>query len=249
MRDTAERTPRWLLALESSTSQGGAALVADGAAIASIRLDEGLRHGRELMPAAAALLEKQGLRATDLHAVAVSAGPGSYTGTRVGVMAAKALAYAASCRLAAVSSLAALAASARGHSSVASGDVILVMQDARRDEVYVGLYRLVDDGVECLAPDAAVTPEEARARVSSLVAQGGRPVLAGTGFSTYGEMFQEFSTLPTAPGVVNPEAVALLGWRQIVLDNYADPFVLQPCYLRRDAGADWTHDHLIAAIK
>ncbi len=238
---------RWLLALESSTPHGGAALLRDGALFETARLTEGLRHGRELMPAAAGLLAKAGIAARSLWGVAVSAGPGSYTGTRVGVMAAKALAYGAGCRLAAVSSLAALAETLRLAGKAAPGDLVAALQDARRDEVYAGFYRLEEDDAPALAPDAALAPEEARTRLARLADQNrrGKIILAGSGYATYPDLFRDLGGGDAAPGVVDPEAVARLGRRQLLREQSADPLTLQPEYPRRDPDADWTRDALI----
>lgn len=241
MTNTTDNSPCWLLSLESSTPHGGAALLRDGQPFASAQLAEGLRHGRELMPAVSGLLDKAGIAAADLWAVAVSVGPGSYTGTRIGVMSAKALAYGTGCRLAAVSSLAALAETQRLDNGASAGDRVMVVQDARRDEVYVGVY-LLEEETRALYPDAAVTPEEAAATLADLLAAGGAVRLAGSGFATYADLF---SSAVAAPGVINPVAVGVLGWRQVLREKTADPFALQPVYLRRDAGHDWRRDHLI----
>lgn len=238
---------RWLLALESSTSLGGAALLEDGKIVHVTRLAEGLRHGRELMPAAAGLLKAASITVSDLAAVAVSIGPGSYTGVRVGVMAAKALAYGCGCPLAAVSSLAAMALTARLDGNAREGDTVLVLQDARRDEVYAGLYRLGDGDASAIRPDAAIAPEEAAAILADLIAKGTHPILAGSGFATYAEQFSRFGGLNISPARVNPGAAGLLGWRKIMREEFADPLLLQPEYSRRDAGHDWSHDILIKA--
>ncbi len=243
----SDETNSWILALESSTPNGGAALLRDDGPAETIRLTEGLRHGRELVPAAAALLRKAGLSARDLWGVAVSAGPGSYTGVRVGVMAAKALAYGAGCRLAAVSSLAALAESLRLEGAAGTGDLVACLQDARRDEVYCGLYRLEESAAVPLAPDAALAPEEARTRLAHLFEQDrpGSMRLAGSGFATYPDLFRDLGGDAARSGVVNPEAVARLGRRQFLREEFADPLSLQPEYPRRDPDADWTRDALI----
>ncbi len=240
-------SPRWLLALESSTAHGGSALLRDGEAVASFLLEEGLRHGRELTASAEALLAGQGLKAGDLWGVAVSAGPGSYTGVRVGVMAAKALAWGAGARLAAVSSLAALAQTAILSKQAGEGDFIYAAQDARRDEVYAGLYRAENGVAVPQRGDAAIAPEEAAALLAALDAEhGSRLRLAGSSFTTYAAVL---GGLPSAPGRVDPAAVGDLGRRRIMQEQCADPFALQPVYLRRDGGADWRHDHLIVQEK
>ncbi len=243
MTDTPA-SPRYLLALESSTAHGGSALLRDGALLASARLPEGLRHGRDLLAAAAAMMEEQGVSPRELSAVAVSVGPGSYTGTRVGVMSAKALTYGLGCKLTAVSSLAVLAASQLLAGKAADGDEILVLQDARRDEVYLGRYRCADGSVTPSEPDSAVTPEEGAALYAGLRAEGVRVLPAGSGYATYNDLFDAAQPVPES-AALDPAATALLGWRQILRDETADPLTLQPVYLRRDAGTDWRKDQLI----
>ncbi len=238
-------SPRWLLALESSTPFGGAALLRDGEVVEVRHLSEGLRHGRELMPAAAELLRAQGLTVKELAAVAVSFGPGSYTGIRVGVMAAKALAYAGASRLIAVSSLAALAESAiLAERGVKPNEIVYALQDARRDEVYAGLFQNRDGHAFPLVEDAAITPEEAAAYLHDLNTDHPDAVVhrIGSGFSTYFELFHDIRILP---GKVEPGAVGTLGWRQFLQADFADPLQFQPVYLRRDEGSDWRHDQLI----
>lgn len=246
MNEDAAAT-RWLLALESSTPHGGSALLKDGRTRAVYRLEEGLRHGRELLASAEAILDADGLKARDLFAVAVSAGPGSYTGIRVGVMAAKAVAYAAGCKLAAVSSLAALAQSAVLEGNARPGDVVFAVQDARRDEVYVGQYAVEDGLAVAMTPDAALTPEEAAARIRDFDAASEKPARrAGSSFATYAAVLGDTRH---HDGRVDPAAVGVLGWRQILLEKTADPMELQPVYARRDADADWRHDALIQGAR
>lgn len=131
----------YFLAIETSSAQGSVALLRDAECRAEIDLEEGLKHGRSLLPAAEKLLADAKLKVSDLSAIAVSVGPGSYTGIRVGVMAAKALAFAGRVPLAPVSSLAALAWEARD-----LAERIIPAQDARRDEVYCAVYRPVGGG-------------------------------------------------------------------------------------------------------
>lgn len=237
----------WLLALESSTPHGGSALLRDGVPHDTYLLEEGLRHGRELTASAETLLQGQGVNASDLKGIAVSFGPGSYTGIRVGVMAAKAIAWAAGVPLAAVSSLAALAQTVVLDKKAEDGDRIYVAQDARRDEVYTGLYQVARGLVSPLREDNAITPEEAAAAVGELAGDADvRTLFAGSSFSTYQGILGERAE---APGRVDPGAVGQLGWRQILRAETADPMLLQPVYLRRDAGSDWRHDHLITQGK
>src|SRR5262245_17032824 len=119
-----------LLILETSDRPGQVA-VAEGAAIkGSRRLDEARRHARDLAPAVAAILGEQKWKASELQAVIVGLGPGSYTGLRVGLMSAKSLAYATGCALIGVETFRAVARQA-------SPDVldVEVLADAQQDKI------------------------------------------------------------------------------------------------------------------
>lgn len=240
---TPSRPPRWLLALESSTSRGGAALVEAGEPVLAVDLEEGLRHGRDLMPAVAAVLEQSRIAPEDLDAVAVSVGPGSYTGLRVGVMAAKSLAFALHIPVIGVSSLEALAETLRLRGDSPPGTLFVAVQNARRDEVYLGSYRIREAGVEPVLPDRAVTPEEAAAYVAGLGEAGEKPLCAGTALAQYAELFAPF--IGEATPYPEAGAAGRIGWRRFMREKTADPLQLQPVYLRRDPDADWRHDILM----
>lgn len=219
-----------ILALETSSSIGSVALVDESALIQELPLEEGLRHGTSLLPAAEKLLSNAGIRPYDLTAVAVSHGPGSYTGIRIGLMAAKALAFGAGIPLVTVSSLAALAWTAR-----TSATMIVPAQDARRDEVYAAVYRLQHDTIEALVPDKALTPEEAIG-----LALGEDWCIVGSAAEKYRELFAarvlpgvRILDEPTAPSACS---VGILGWRKLTAGNDNNPCTAEPVYLRRDDG-------------
>jgi tRNA threonylcarbamoyladenosine biosynthesis protein TsaB len=142
-----------LLGLDTSTVASAACVLrADGEAF-EVAPDPGRllgppRHARELLPAVARVMDASGLGWAELDGIAVGRGPGSFTGLRVGVATARALAQAHGLPLHPVSSLAALAAAA-GPGRVAA------LIDARRGELFAALY---DGGVECLR--AWVSPPE-----------------------------------------------------------------------------------------
>src|SRR5690242_12220662 len=98
-----------LLILETSGRAGFVAVAEGPRLMYDRRLDETRRHARDLAPAAADLLQRAGWRPRDVQAVIVGKGPGSYTGLRVGIMAAKAFAYATGCALVGVETFGAIA--------------------------------------------------------------------------------------------------------------------------------------------
>jgi tRNA threonylcarbamoyladenosine biosynthesis protein TsaB len=121
----------WLL-IETSGRVGKVGLARGGGLARAAELDATRRHARDLTAAVDALLRAESLGSRDLTGVMVSVGPGSYTGLRVGVMTAKALAYATGCRLVPVGTFAAIAEQAP-----AEADVLWVIADALQGQVYV----------------------------------------------------------------------------------------------------------------
>ena len=120
---------RWLLLETSEVARAGLAI--DGQIVATVELPKGREHNRNLVPAVSKLLEEHGFKPADLTGIAVGTGPGSYTGLRIGLMLAKSLAYATSCRLIAVPSFHSLAA------QVTDAHEVDVIADALKQTVYV----------------------------------------------------------------------------------------------------------------
>jgi tRNA threonylcarbamoyladenosine biosynthesis protein TsaB len=206
-----------ILGLDTSTLTASAAVLIDDAVAASDAVDTGGGAASEtLMPLVARVLERAGLAPRELDAVAVGAGPGSFTGLRIGMATAKGIAFAAGIPLWAVSSLAALALGAvrRG----ATG-VILPVLDARRGELYAGYYR---DDLTPLAPEAVLAPSGFRATVHGTVTLVGdaldvyRTELAGIGT----EMAE-----PRTPGAVEVAMLAMRGERVDVLTTGAPVYI------------------------
>lgn len=164
-----------ILALETAAKAVSAAITEDGKVLASAYQDTGLTHSRTLMPLVELLLKNTGLTPADLDAVAVSAGPGSFTGVRIGVSAAKGLAWAADKPCAAVSTLAALARNV----SFLDGLIVCAM-DARRQQVYNALFEARDGRLTRLTEDRAIAlsglVEELRddPRPKTVLGDGGR---------------------------------------------------------------------------
>ena len=222
-----------LLAIDTSTSQGSVALAAaDGAAVAvrERTIDDGWQHGRLLICAVDALLREAGRTLAAVDAFACGIGPGSYTGTRIGVIAAKTLAWCQNRPLYGVSSLAALALCRHAADGAAA---VVALQDARKDEIYAGAYAFTADGMpEALRPDAALNPRDAAA----LIAPGA--VVTGNGvWDKYPDAFAaaraagaEFRAAPAAPTLAAAVARIALSGRIAA----GDPKTLEPVYMRRE---------------
>ena len=144
-----------ILALETSAKAVSAAVSEDGKILCSGYQDTGLTHSRTLMPIVEHILKNTGLTVADMDAIAVAAGPGSFTGIRIGVAAAKGLAFAADKPAVGVSTLAAMARNV----AFCDGLVICAM-DARRQQVYNALFEAKDGQLTRLTPDRAIALED-----------------------------------------------------------------------------------------
>ena len=129
-----------LLALDTSGPACSVALLASGNTLQAYEL-EAQKHTREILPLVDKLLQKGGIEKSAIQGIIISAGPGAFTGLRVGAAVAMGLAAAWNVPLLPVSSLALLAATVQRHSGATK---ILAVMDARMGEVYAGLY---DNGV------------------------------------------------------------------------------------------------------
>jgi tRNA threonylcarbamoyladenosine biosynthesis protein TsaB len=140
-------------------------------------------HARELMPAVADVMERAGLGYGDMEAIAVGVGPGTFTGLRIGIATARALASANGLQVRPVSSLAALAAGIEAEAAAPrgrSGDtpdlpLLLAVIDAKRGEVFAAEY---EQGGERRWGPVALPPEELAERLRT---DGVRRLAAGDG--------------------------------------------------------------------
>ena len=144
-----------ILAFESSARPASAALVRDGKLLAQSLQVSALTHSRTLLPMAEDLLKNTSLTLSDVDAIAVAHGPGSFTGIRIGVSTVKGLCWGAEKPCIGVSTLEAMA-----WHGLAAGGVICPVMDARRAQVYNALFRIEDGRPLRLCPDRAISLEE-----------------------------------------------------------------------------------------
>lgn len=145
-----------ILALESSAKAASAALVKDGVLLAQYFQNSGLTHSRTLLPMAEDLLRNTEMRLQDVDRIAVSHGPGSFTGIRIGVSAAKGLAWGAEKEACGVSTLEAMAWNGI---HAPEYTVICAAMDARRNQVYNALFRIENGKPVRLTEDRAIALE------------------------------------------------------------------------------------------
>ncbi len=164
-----------ILALETSAKAVSAAVTEDGRVLSSGYQDMGLTHSRTLMPIVEHILKNAELSVSSMDAIAVAAGPGSFTGIRIGVAAAKGLAFASEKPAVGVSTLAAMARNV----SFVDGLVVCAM-DARRQQVYNAVFEAEGGRLARSTPDRAIAlpdlAEELRSdpRPKIVLGDGGR---------------------------------------------------------------------------
>lgn len=162
-----------IIALESSAVTASVAVAEDETLLAQSFQNSGLTHSATLMPMAADLLKNTGLTLDEMDVVAVAAGPGSFTGVRIGVAAAKGLAWPGDKPCAPCSTLESMA----WQCAHMDGEICAVM-DARRSQVYAARFAAADGALTRLSEDRAVGLDELAAEIKI----SGKPqILVGDG--------------------------------------------------------------------
>ena len=234
-----------LLALETATSICSTALWGPDGCIAEASLHEPRKHAEMLAPMICELSSAAGVALMDVDTIAVSAGPGSYTGLRIGVSTAKGLAMATGARLVAVPSLEALAVSALPQAR--AEEYIAAAFPSRREDVYMAVFRVDDSGTYRGRGAASFTREFDDAAMSAAAAaelmtelgaiDEQRVWLVGEGA---GRIEQHLSDETIAyayrlsPSTHHPTGamVARLGWQRRKSGAFEDVFSFEPFYLR-----------------
>lgn len=152
-----------ILAVDTSSQAASCAILRDGVLAGEFFCNVGLTHSQTAMPMVEALLGITGLAPADLDLLAVTTGPGSFTGLRIGISCVKGMALALDKPCAGISTLHALAAGL----PLFEGYIAPVM-DARREQVYTALFRSQSGALERLSPDAALSLEELRETLAPL---------------------------------------------------------------------------------
>ena len=217
-----------ILALETSARAASAALSEDGRILGLAYQDTALTHSRTLMPLVRDLLRNADLSLDAIDAVAAAAGPGSFTGLRIGIAAAQGLALGAEKQTVAVSTLAAMARNI----AFAGGMAVCVM-DARRAQVYNALFSCGDGVPVRLTEDRAISLED----LAADLARDPRPkTLVGDG----AELCAEFLSQRGIPYRLAPPHLRLQNAASVALEAEAlarqgalvSPRELRPFYLR-----------------
>ena len=230
-----------ILGIESSTSVCSVAISCGEQVVVEYTLELGRHHSERLQPMIERALQEADLELCDLDSVAVAAGPGSFTGLRIGMGLAKGLCRGADLKFVMISTLKSMALSAG-----AEGMSVCPMLDARREEVYAGVYDIVEGLPVLKKPDRADS-------IKNWVQDLPRPVLlVGDGAYAYRDVIVD--TLGPAAHFINASlgrpsagAVALLGGLRSKQGDVDDVEVAEPFYLRRTQAERVREERLKAA--
>jgi tRNA threonylcarbamoyladenosine biosynthesis protein TsaB len=215
-----------ILALDTATEKGSLVLAEDDRLLAEHSLHSPGTCLQQLLPAVEELLQTAGRSLKELGAIAVSQGPGNFTGLRIGLATAKGLAWALNCPLVPVPTLEALAAQLpfQPHPTA-------VLMDAKREEVYLGFF-------QCPGELPQILEEPIRLPVAALPSRLTPPLLlTGPGLNAYADFLRQHlspEVIWAPPSMRHPRAatIARLGRVRLEQGLAVAPQQLTPTYLR-----------------
>ncbi len=216
-----------ILAIESSAAPASAAVLEDGKLLGEFFVNTKQTHSQTLLPMVRQLLSSLGKTCADFDFMAVSRGPGSFTGVRIGIACVKGLAFPTDTPCCGVSTLETIAMGGRGM----EGSVICAVMDARCGQVYNALFRVEEGELRRLTEDRALSIEALSEECSSY---GDRLILFGDGAALCYETFQEWGArlAPAEIRFQRAASVALAAQKLAEEGQAVTPAELLPSYLR-----------------
>lgn len=222
------------IALETSARSGSLALIeSDGHLLAEEQFPHDLKHAAALISILDRLTQSHGWTPTDVQEIYVSAGPGSFTGLRVGITVAKTLALSLGAKLVAVPTTDVLV-----RNTPADWQNALIVLDAKRNQIFTARYTRQGGQIRQEEPAHLDT-------LTAILARSPRPVhLIGEGIPYHRQTIPpddpEVIITPEATWRPRASVVADLGWRLARSGHFTDPDRLTPIYLRRpEAEEKW----------
>jgi tRNA threonylcarbamoyladenosine biosynthesis protein TsaB len=224
-----------VLGIDTSTQCGSVGLIEDEHILCEYVLNRRMSHSERLLKTIDRVLEDSGVSIGEIEGFAITIGPGSFTGLRIGVSTVKGLAFATGKSVAGVSTLDALAQNIEY-----SSYLICPLLDARKGEVYTALYRNTGkDGLITLAPKMAIKPIDLLRRIE------GEVLFLGDGIYTYGDVIRRnlgdrAHIAPSHFNFIHGAVVAQLGRQSLERGEYLDLEGFTPQYLRKsEAELTW----------
>lgn len=218
-----------IVAMDAATRYSGLAILEDDVVRGEWLVSSGLTHSQRLLPALDFLLQETGLSMQDMQAVVVTQGPGSFTGLRIGLATARALAQGLGIPLVGVPTLELWAASFAGHG------LIMPLLDARRQEFYMALYRKTAHSLELLIPPR----QQPLAGLAELLEPYKGEVFAvGDAVSRDAELLhkalgERLQMTPECHRLPRPAVLAQLGLERLRSGETSDYKQIRPLYLRQ----------------
>lgn len=177
-----------ILAIESSGDDGGACLWRDGKVIAEVLVGEPRSHGSRLVACVDEVFQQAGVERSELRLIVVNAGPGSYTGLRIGVSCAETLGLALGVPVLGVNCLLVMAVEALTRGIAGSESILVPALDARQGEVATQAFRRDGDKLLSLSETMTLPP----ARLGEVCSEG---LVFGQGCAAYPDQFPDAFTL------------------------------------------------------
>lgn len=210
-----------ILGIDSSAISAGCALVENGKIIAEEFLNTHHTHSETLLPMVKSMLQSAGVELSDVERIAVTLGPGSFTGLRIGIAAVKGLCMGAKKPCVGVSTLETIA-----YNFVGIDGIICACMDARCKQVYNALFRSENGVITRMCEDRAITLEDLSGELSSLDC---KIILAGDGAEITNEFTErKFSLAPPALRFQRGSGVCFAAEKLPDIK----PEALMPAYLR-----------------
>lgn len=227
----------YVLGIEAATPVAGVAVVNGEKLLAERLVNNQRTHSVNLLPMIKSVLEEAEVEHGMLGGIAVSSGPGSFTGLRIGMSTAKTLAQVWELPIVGVSTLESLA-----HPLTGLKNLICPILNARKNEVYTAVYDGSSGKLTVILEPTALEPGQL---AEKLLTMGRGVTMLGDGVPVYREIIRELlgALVGFAPGAATlprGAAVAELGYRKLVSGEGTDPLLLQPEYIRlSEAETKW----------
>lgn len=210
-----------ILAVECSAGPASVAITENGAVLAHCFKNLKLTHSETLLPMVEEALEKAGLTLRDIDAFAVAAGPGSFTGVRIGLSLIKGLALPRKTPTAAVSTLRAMAELHKG-----TDCLLCPVMDARCNQVYNALFKISGGEITRLTPDRALLCEELKKELEEHYSSE-KIIIMGDGTEVFFPYAKDFATKATEE-LIFQDAIGVAG----AAEDFKNPTEINPIYLR-----------------